>query len=291
MLAKSRVLITAAVAAGCAAPPPAAEPPRAAPAPLPAGAAKPAAPVATSKPAQPAEPARPESEEPSPPAARLSDLEVDGFPNAIVSAPPDGSAKPLLVAVHGAADTPARHCDIWNRALGTRGFALCLRGKKYSGDEPTPEQTYYFPSHRWLLDNLNAATAALKARFGDRVDTDGAVYVGYSQGAIMGGEIITPAPQRFPRAVLVEGGSDSWNIPRSRTFRKGGGERILLLCGVKRCADRAIRAGHHLKGAAIHTRVLHTPGAGHAFAGPVLKAALDNFEWVVDGDARWAGSS
>ena len=114
----------------------------------------------------------------------------------------------------------------------SRGFVLCPRGRRVDSRVPHDQSVYYFPDHYWLTRVVYAAMDALSFRFAGRVDVSGAVYGGYSQGAIMGALMVAPDPARFPRALLVEGGGGEWNVPIATEYLQGGGRRVAFVCGV-----------------------------------------------------------
>jgi hypothetical protein len=87
--------------------------------------------------------------------------------------------------------------------------------------------------------------------------------------------------------VLVEGGSGEWNVPLSERFRGAGGQRVLFVCGQKRCRDEAERSAAFIgkSGLEVHTR--YAAGAGHTYLGEVGRAVEQELAWVLDGDPRW----
>jgi poly(3-hydroxybutyrate) depolymerase len=219
----------------------------------------------------------------------LAELDVVGFGPSVVSVPEDdGSAKPLLVATHGAGDRPEWQCDMWRRVVSHRGFVLCPRGKPINETVPEDQTGYFYPTHHAIERELDAAIPSLEAKYGRRVDVTEAVYAGFSQGAIMGGLIVVRAPRRFPRAILIEGsyGLGKWNAVMGRMYRRGGGKRVLFACGGWYCAGNARESGFHLERAGVPAKVVQGRG-GHTYGGEVARAVGDAFDWVVSGDDRW----
>jgi hypothetical protein len=216
---------------------------------------------------------------------RLAALTVPGFSDALVSFPErPRPVEPLLVAVHGAGDGPEWECTTWRALLGERGVILC------PADRPlgkSPEDGFYHPDHHALGALLTASLDALRAAWGDRVDTTHAVYGAYSQGATMGSHVVVDRAAELSRLVLIEGGFDEWNVARGIAFRKGGGTHVLFACGTRHCTERARRSAAWLERAGLAVRVETAPGAGHTYGGGVARKVRDALEWLLTGDDRW----
>jgi predicted esterase len=214
---------------------------------------------------------------------RFAELAVPGFRAALVALPPDESARPVLVAAHGAGDTPEWQCEVWGAIVAGRGYVLCPRGVAM-----TPAGNgFFFPHHRHLGRELSAAVTALKNAYGSRVDATRMVYTGYSQGAVMGALVTAKRPDAFPRLALIEGGYAEWDVPTARAYKAGGGERVLLACGQGYCARGARKALRWLERSGVEARVEYVERAGHTYGGAVADRMRDTFGWLVAGDARW----
>lgn len=231
---------------------------------------------------------------PLPPSGppELVELPIDGRPApAVVSVPAGPFPKPLVVVAHGAGDRPDWHCGIWREIVEHRGFVLCLRGRRLSRAVPHDRARYYLPDHHYLRDLLADSVSALEAAIGDQVDTQRAVFAGYSQGGIMGSLVIQPQPDRFARAVLIEGGHTEWNVAGSQRFGAGGGSRVLVVCGIAECNRLALPHVSHMKRGGLEAQLVYVPGGGHTYDGAVGQAVSEHFDWVVAGDERWAASA
>ncbi len=258
-------------------------------------AAHPAAPIAAAS-SLPAPVAPPTAISAPPPPALVAgstilDLPVAGHLPAVVSVPIGAtSPRPILVIAHGAGGRPEPHCDFWRALLGSRGFLLCPRGVRLGAFAEPADQGYFYPDHHALAREVTAALAALRARFGDRLDERAPIYVGFSQGATMGALAFVTRPATFARLVLIEGGvgeSDEWTINGARALREGGAERVLFACGRPSCFLAAQRSLTYLAKAGLEGRVVHAAGAGHTYGGAVADAVIDALPWVLEGDPRW----
>ncbi len=248
-------------------------------------------------PAAAPEPAAATREEPSPaatPRERLSSLDVEGFGPAVVWTPPARARPyPLLVAAHGAGDRPEWHCELYGAVVGDDGVVLCPRGRRLDAREPYERAPCYFPDHHYLEAVVEASLAALLARSpGEergavRVDPEGAVFAGYSQGATMGALVVAETPARFARALLVEGGFGEWNVAIAARYRAGGGRRVALVCGGLGCALSAAESARWLEQGGVQAQAVHVAGAGHTYGGTVAARLPEIFRWLVADDPRW----
>jgi len=218
----------------------------------------------------------------------LIPLPVPGFGDAVVSVPLRSTApRPVVVAAHGALDAPDGLCDDQRWVLRDRAWVVCPRGR------PRRDGTFNFESATSLAREIDADLAALSMRYPGYVDAGAVVYVGFSLGAILGASIVAGAPARFPRAVLIEGGEDRWTGASARAFARGGGQRVLLACGLRGRLPRAEQAAATLRRAGVGAHVVlgKLPDAGqfiHWYNGPIADAQRAELDWLVEGDARWS---
>lgn len=212
-------------------------------------------------------------------------LPVPGRAAAVVAAPIGATErKPVLVATHGRDDVPEQLCDTWRGIIGSRGFVLCPRGvpsRSRSG-------AFTYTSPEALGDEIDDALSALRARWPDHVDEGPVVYSGFSLGSFQGVRVVTRAPERTPRVILIEGGHDPWTDDLIETFADGGGQRVLFVTGQAVNAQRAKLVARELSEAGIATRVVHAEDAGHVYTGEVRDNLASSFDWVVEGDDRWS---
>ena len=176
----------------------------------------------------------PKEEAPAPLAGKpLIDLALASGEPALVSVPVGSRGpQPVLVAAHGAGGRAEYHCRLWRRIVGEHGFLVCPRG--YPMNRLDPDTGYFYDGHPALGREIERALAALKERFGDRVDLAAPIFVGYSQGASMGALILPEHPAAFARAVLWEGGVgqyQEWNVAVAERFRARGAVRVVMACG------------------------------------------------------------
>ena len=142
-------------------------------------------------------------------------LEVEGYRPAIVSVPAGARrARPVLVALHGNFDRPEWQCEVW-RGITSFPFILCPRGIP-RGDAPKSLDRWTYGGLKATEAELMAGLEALKKRFGAYIDDGPLLYTGFSLGAIYGARMLRDHPEQFPRAVLTEGGYESWARPAAK---------------------------------------------------------------------------
>ncbi len=211
----------------------------------------------------------------------LDSLPVPSYGHAVVWVPVGTTTpRPIVLGVHGNADTPEALCSALHDIVRTRAFVLCPRGVRSERDFLT------FTSPQTLALEVEAAIRALDRRFPGYVDRDGVMYVGFSRGAYLSVPIISTEPARYPRAILIEGGQDAWTLDRINMFGAEGGRRVLFACGQEECRIDARQVANKLEEVGVRTHVAYRE-AGHVYTGPMRDELKRGFEWVTEGDPRW----
>ena len=218
----------------------------------------------------------------------LISLPIPKYGDAIVWLPLGAtSPRPVIVATHGNYDTPESTCDVWGGIVADRGFVLCPRGVPRSDSPSRKDLVYHYLSVVALKKEIDAALVALAATYAAYLDTSDLLYSGFSQGAIMGTYILQEQAERFPRAVLIEGGSKQWNHYTVQRYAKGGGRRILFACGQWGCENTSKKAVKYLERSGVLAQMISAPRSGHTYGGAVAEQIAGAFDWLVEGDERW----
>jgi predicted esterase len=219
-----------------------------------------------------------EASEPDDAALEAAALEVPEFGASVVVLP-SASARPapVLVAAHGAGDSPEWQCEHWGAVARGRYFVLCPRGLSLGASGG-----FYYANHFALEKELVAALDAVRKTYGGMVRPDGGVYTGYSQGATMGALMIIEHGSEFPYLVLVEGGFSEWSLGRAKRYAATGGKSVALVCGGTGCMNRAKTAAKILERAGLRARADLAEGGGHTYVGIVGDRATELFEnWLL----------
>ena len=213
-------------------------------------------------------------------------LDVPGFQPAVLWLPdPRVAPRPVLMIAHGAGGNPDAPCRWWQSALAGRALLLCLAGTPVNRRDP--DTGYFFEHHHALEKEALAALDALRREHQSAIAPGPVVYVGFSQGAIMGALFTAQHPELFRRLLLIEGGYDEWDVATARRFAGAGNARVLFVCGVSHCTRHARRSLGWLRRGGVEARLEHAPGAGHTYEGEVGERVRAAFSWLVAGDDRW----
>jgi dienelactone hydrolase len=219
------------------------------------------------------------------------ELPIEGHPAAVVSVPVGATRpRPVVLATHGNFDRPEWQCQVWRDIAGPDVFVLCPRGLARR-DSPGPDDIRFtYENNQALEREIRAGLDALRAAFPEHVDKGPVLYTGFSLGAITGVSIAGRDPALFPRAILVEGGHDKWTPAAVSAYAKGGGLRVLFACGQPGCVAAAKRPASLLEKAGVAARIEHGKGVGHSYDGAVAAEVKRAFQWVVEGDPRFAAA-
>lgn len=221
----------------------------------------------------------------------IEELPIEGHLPAIVALPLGAiGPRPVVVFAHGNNDGPQWACPSWRGVVGHEAFILCPRGVPRPGQPAhrDPGQTRYtYPSYQALDAEIDAGLAALRARYGAHVDDGPVLYTGFSLGSNLGVAVSTGDPERYRRVVLIEGGHDRWTPQAVEAFARGGGERVLFLCGQWDCVHAAKPKVKMLEEAGVKAKMIHAAGMGHVYHGAIAEQARAALPWLLEGDARW----
>lgn len=200
--------------------------------------------------------------------------------------PPIGARepRPLIVAVHGAGDRAEWACGGWRRVAGEYAFVVCPQGLKMDA------MRFAWDNPQTIQRRVEGAIVAARARFGAYIAEGPTLYVGFSQGATLSAPTLLDPAQRFPLAVLAEGG---YNVLRSdetlRRLKHGGLSRVLLACGTAACFSSMRAVLPRLERLGIDVSIGGDPTAGHNLNGE-MQAGLERV-WAgfVAGLPNWRG--
>ena len=219
--------------------------------------------------------------------APLVDLPVEGFRDAVVSLPLGAKEKrPVMVALHGNYDRPEWQCEVWREITKGHPFILCPRGIPRAG-APKSEDRWEYGGLKKTEEELLAGLQALEKRFDAHVDRGPVLFTGFSLGAILGRHLLVKHAERFPWAVLTEGGYEGWSHSFAKRYRDAGGKRVLFACGQYACKAASKSAVRVLEKQELPARVADGGNIGHTYDGRVARAIQDDLGWLLEGDDRW----
>lgn len=215
-------------------------------------------------------------------------LDVPGYLEAAVSVPRGATQpRPIVIALHGENDRPEWQCRAWRDISRGYPWVLCPRGA-LRADSPASDRRFTYASLQEATRELRAALGALKDRYVYHVAPGPVVLVGFSLGAQYAARIAKQEPSFFSRVVLVEGGADQWASGVATLFQRGGGTRVLFVCGRPECTTAAEERRAMSERLGLDGRVASVPGGGHVYDGTVAQALEKEYSWLVAGDSRFA---
>jgi predicted esterase len=212
-------------------------------------------------------------------------LAVPQYGDAAICVPTGATRpRPVVLGVHGNAETPEQVCAALHDIVRARAFVLCPRGVKPPNERDYPG--YLFTSPQTLALEVEAGLKALDKTYPGYVDADDVLYVGFSRGAYLSVAILSTEPAKYPRAVLIEGGQDAWTQDLINAFGAAGGKRVLFACGQEDCDSEAHAIADRLGEVGVEAAVVFR-NAGHVYTGPIQDDIRGGLEWVIRDDPRW----
>jgi LysM repeat protein/predicted esterase len=116
--------------------------------------------------------------------------------------------KPVIVYLHGRGNQPALDCQRWAPIARKLGWLVCPSG-------PEDRGTGRGWQSNWAVGQkiVMASIAALRERFGRRVQLYGNTLIGFSEGAFVAMNIGVREPRVFNRWLILAGSSTYWGGP------------------------------------------------------------------------------
>ncbi len=215
----------------------------------------------------------------------LVSLTVPGHAPASVAVPLGAtSPRPVLVALHGAADRPEWQCGTW-RGVTAVPFIVCPRG--VPADAVGAPQRFTYANAEQLRRELRAVLQALKDRFGEHVASGPIVIGAFGRGAELALPVLREEPAFFSKVAFIEGGVERWSSSHAALFAEGGGERALFVCGRPSCGAVAARAAEWTKRAGADAHLVYVGPASAAWEPKQARQVRAVWDWLVGDDPRW----
>jgi predicted esterase len=190
--------------------------------------------------------------------------------------------RPVVVALHGAGDRAEWSCGGWRVVASEYAFVVCPQGLKMDAER------FGWDSPATIERRVEAALAAVHARFGAYVAEGPTLYVGFSQGATMAGPTLLAKKDRFPVVALAEGG---YNLIRDTSFlqrlKANGTSRLLIVCGSPACFQTANSVRPSFARIALDLQIAGDPLSGHNLNQRMQAAVHPAWPSLVAGLPNW----
>jgi LysM repeat protein/predicted esterase len=169
--------------------------------------------------------------------------------------------KPVIVYLHGRGNQPALDCQRWAPIARKLGWLVCPSGPEARGSGRGWQSN-------WALGQkiVDASIAALRQRFGRRVQLYGNTLIGFSEGAFVAMNIGVREPRVFNRWLILAGSSTYWGGPGLEAL--AGARRTLKRVFLITGAEDAVMPGtgdalRRLQAAQVPARMAAPQDMGH----------------------------
>lgn len=169
-----------------------------------------------------------------------------------------------MIVLHGNFDRPEWECEMWGAVAGFHGWILCPRGIRTPWATLEEDRWTYRGSVATSVE-IEAAFAALEARYPGRVSRERTVLVGFSLGANLAPAIARDNPGVYPYVVLVEGGGKNMERPWIAALKKAGIKGVVLAMSLQHLRQKALKAVPRFERAGVPAVFVDMKGAGHGY--------------------------
>jgi len=161
---------------------------------------------------------------------RPQKLELQGAPPAYYYAPLGGRGlRPVIVFLHGRGGNPQRDCEKWGRVGREFGWVVCPSGPEDRGGGARGW------ANNWIAakEVVDKSVAALREKFGRRVQLRGNTLIGFSEGAFVAMNVGLREPEVFNRWLILAANDVYWGGSGESELRKQYSriKRVYLLTG------------------------------------------------------------
>jgi predicted esterase len=167
--------------------------------------------------------------------------------------------------------------------FGPRPFIVCPHG------EPRPGGGFVWRGSASVRTAIDRALEAAAKQYGPYLDREHRLYVGFSQGAILGAGVVKDDAKDYPYAIFQEGFGDEM---ATRAFadqmKKRGVTRVLLGCSQGGCSARREPLRTSLPRAGVDARINDAGALGHVMDPRVYASLRKDVPWLLAGDPAWA---
>ncbi|MEB2312000.1 MAG: LysM peptidoglycan-binding domain-containing protein [Polyangiaceae bacterium] len=222
-----------------------------------------------------------------PPKSGIQTLDVPGAPPAYYYEPVGRGRlglRPVIMYLHGRSGNPAQQCQRWAPVARRLGWLVCPSGQEDRGGGARGWDNDWPAAERVVMNTL----AALREKYGGRVQLRGNTLVGFSEGAYVAMNVGVREPRTFNRWLILAASDAYWGgaglealQQNRRTLR-----RVYLITGEHDgVIDGTAQVRRWLEANHVAVRASTPADMGHEVAleskAPMYRAALT---WLDAGD-------
>jgi predicted esterase len=201
----------------------------------------------------------------------------------VVSVPLGAREKrPLVVAVHGAGSRPDGMCHAARWSLGPSPIVVCPHSIESTETEAS------WGSAEGLRAAIDRAVAAARTELDPYIESEGALYLGHSQGAMLAPSVLALRGRtNFRSAIFFEG------LPRDAVraradLLRARIERLFLVSGQSSWSSGHRIFAESFRGTTVAAKHAHVD-AGHFMNGEVHALLRSEMAWVAADAPAWRG--
>lgn len=219
----------------------------------------------------------------------LQSLDVPGAPPAYYYEPVGRgrmAMKPVIMYLHGRGGHPATDCQRWATVARRIGWVICPSGQEDRGGGARGWDNNWPVAERVVM----GALAALRKKYGHRVQLYGNTLVGFSEGAYVAMNVGVREPRTFNRWLILAADSDYWGGAGLEALQKShrSVRRVYLITGEQDgVIDGTGQVRKWLENAGVAVHASTPADMGHELAlekkSGMYRAAL---VWLDRGSAR-----
>lgn len=174
------------------------------------------------------------------------------------------SMRPVLVYLHGRGGNAESACRQWSTVARQFGWLVCPSG-------PTEHNHGRTWNNGWIYGRqaVMGAIAALRKRFGRRVQLWGNTLIGFSEGAFVAMNVGVREPRTFNRWLILGADTDYWGgsgLEALRDARRRVRRVVLITGGRDQVVDETRQVAEWLRSAKVPLRVETPDNLAHELA-------------------------
>lgn len=207
-------------------------------------------------------------------------LEVPGSAPAFYYKPRAKGPRPILMYLHGRGGNPAADCHKWAKVGTQFGWVVCPSGP---GGSETGGRTWAGADAAQKV--INGTLQALRAKYKGRVQRQGNILIGFSEGAFVAMQVGLKDQTTWTKWLILGASDQYWGaeVTDALDKQKRKVRRVYLLTGENDgVAQQTMRVADTLKKNNVPVKLRLVPGMGHEVPGDRMVSTYRRpLAWLV----------